>query len=184
MDGPKVCLFQWRIVGFCVPKWRIKVLPTAGEKMLETCKLWSKNHQQYPAKDCLVFLRNHDSWSAGDELVPVRLFGWWLSGHSDTGGSPICVEIVKLTTTSPRNIVTILPTSIDFENHPVLEARASESSNPQHTAGLVAGTVAKSPQSMTHFRVLQDRPEIDPSCHFVDCYSCRWFAYGRFLICI
>lgn len=44
------------------PKWRIKVLPTAGEKMLETCKLWSKNHQQYPAKDCLVFLRNHDSW--------------------------------------------------------------------------------------------------------------------------
>lgn len=84
MDGPKVCLFQWRIVGFCVPKWRIKVLPTAGEKMLETCKLWSKNHQQYPAKDCLVFLRNHDSWSAGDELVPVRLFGWWLKrpfGH-------------------------------------------------------------------------------------------------------
>jgi len=51
-------------------------------------------------------------------------------------------------------------THIDFENHPVLEASASESSNPQHMAGLVGGTVAKSPQSMTHCRVLQERPEI------------------------
>jgi len=113
MDGPKVCLFQWRIVGFCVPKWRIKVLATAGEKMLETCKLWCKNHQQYPAKDCLVFLRNHDSWLAGDELVPVRLFGWWLKrpfGHR--GFTYLRVQIVKLTPTAPRNIVTILPTSI------------------------------------------------------------------------
>ena len=63
MDGPMVCLFQWRIAG---------LFPNGESKFWQhgrTC--WkpvsygvktTNIHQQYPAKDCLVFLRNHDSW--------------------------------------------------------------------------------------------------------------------------